>query len=172
MFDWAVSFASPYVEERFYQSSRMICIATHSMPFLDGILLHCALDKLNVPEPIIYARGLWGLGPRWCKEIGNGGGFINREILLLRDESTFCRAMFPSGGKIVWRSGYYVLAKELDADIVIIGIDYRRKEVVIDSIITGVNGTFEETTDEAMRRLTKYAPGPLAVPLKWLFGYG
>jgi hypothetical protein len=66
---WKVSFSSPEIEKLFYNTPKKICISAHSAPFLDGIILHIALNRLNIYNHIFYIRGLFGMGPQWCKEI-------------------------------------------------------------------------------------------------------
>lgn len=128
--------------------------------------------KLGIENHKFYVRGLFGFGPSWCKEISNGGGFLKNEINLLKEEAEFCRILFPSGGTVVWKSGFFVLAKELDADIIILGLDYSSRRVVIDSFMNVNEYTFEMVVREAINRLRKYSGGPIWFPLRVLIGYG
>ena len=93
------------------------------------------------------------------------------EILSLQDTKKFCRILFPSGGTVNWKTGFYVLAKELDAKIVIMGVDYNAHTVVVDSIISPLD-TFEETKKICITQLRKYIPGPFCYILRVLCNYG
>ena len=167
---WSISFSSPAVEESFRASTKKICIAAHSTPFLDGMILHAFLMRVGVPDHVFFVRGLFGMGPSWCKEIINGG-FIANEIKELKNRENFCRVIFPSGGNVKWKTGFYALAKELEADVIILGLDYSNKRVVVDSFISN-KITFEEARTEAIQRLQKYSAGPLCFSLRVLIGYG
>lgn len=166
---WKFVFADTRVENDFLNSPKKICIAAHSTPYFDGIILYNALKTMGEEDPCLYARGF----SPYCSaiQIPGNGGFVKSEISLLQNASTFCRIIFPSGGKIIWKTGFYVLAQQLQAKIVILGIDYRHKLLVVDSIIDP-NDTFERTKDICIERLRKYAPGPFCYFLRVLCNYG
>ena len=170
-YQWKFSFSSPEVRKQFEDTDRKICIAAHTTPFFDGMILHKALQSLNVSDHTFYVKGLFGLGPQWCKEIPNTKGFIVKEVEELRKHVKFCRVIFSSGGQVVWRSGYYVLAKETGASIIILGLDYHRREVVVDSILNP-DIDVKDVNTMALQRLRKYGPGPLYFVLRVLLGYG
>ena len=96
---------------------------------------------------------------------------MNKELAVLSTKPTFCRIIFPSGGTIRWKTGFYILAKLLGAKIAIVGIDYATREVVIDSIIDPAN-TFEETKEICIARLRTYTPGPFWYILRRVLQYG
>ena len=125
---WTFSYKSSDVENQFKHTNRMICISAHSTPFIDGILLHEALKYFGIYNHIFYVKGLFGFSPYWCKEI-TSPLFLSNEIRLLNSKDSFCRVFFPSGGTIQWKTGFYVLAKETKATIIVIGIDYQRKNI-------------------------------------------
>ena len=166
---WKFIFADPHVKNVFLNSPKKICIAAHSTPYLDGIILCNALKNMGEEEPILYARGF----SPYCStiQIHGNGGFVKSEISSLQNASTFCRIIFPSGGKITWKTGFYVLAQQLHAKIVILGIDYRHKLVVVDSIIDPKD-SFDKTKDICIERLRKYAAGPFCFFLRVLCNYG
>ena len=169
--DWKFSFSSPDVAAQFAAADRMICISAHSTPFLDGMLLHVALQKFGVPNHIFYVRGLFGFCPIWCKEISNVRGFIRSEIELLKSEASFCRMIFPSGGTVEWKSGFYALAKETKAIIIILGLDYKTKQVIVDSCLS-TDEDFNIVKLKAVNQLKKYGAGPVYFIMRVLIGYG
>jgi len=122
-------------------------------------------------DVLVYIRTVGIYKPTYCIEVPTSGGLINRELAELSDKPAFCRILFPSGGTIRWKTGFYVLAKLLGAKIVIVGIDYATRDVVVDSIIDPAN-TFSETKEICIARLRTYTPGPFWSILRVLFRYG
>jgi len=168
---WKFVFARPEIKDEFKNIERKICVAAHSTPYFDGIILYYALKYFGEKNLLIYARGPCPYFPEWCRSIGNCGGFIKEECDELQNVSNFCRVIFPSGGTVRWKTGFYVLAKKLNAKIVILGIDHKNCRVVVDSIIQP-RETFEETKDICIKQLRKYKAGPLCYILRVLFNYG
>ena len=172
MCDWEYTFASPMVELQFYASPRKIVIAAHTMPYFDGLLLYLATYSFGETDVIIYGKGLLcGYGPNWYREIDGNGGFISKEIEELSKLSSFCRIIFPSGGSILWKTGFYVLAKKQNADIVLMGIDYYKRKIIVDSILQ-VDKSFDTIKIECNSRLAKYPPSPFWIFLRIFFNYG
>jgi hypothetical protein len=62
------------------------------------------------------------------------------------------------------------LAKKTKADIFVIGIDYKFKNIVIDSKLNV--DILENTKNKAKILLSKYTPGPLWYYLRKFLGYG
>lgn len=169
--NWKFEFASADVAAEFATADRKICISAHSTPFLDGILLHVAMEKFGVSDHIIYVRGLFSLCPDWCKEISNVRGFLNGEIELLKSQATFCRIFFPSGGTVWWKSGFYALAKETKAVIIVVGINYSTRSVIVDSCLS-TDDDYNIVKMKAVSRLKKYGAGPIYLIMRIFTGYG
>lgn len=168
---WNVSFRNEKIKQQFLYSPRKICISSHSAPFIDGMLIHSALSHCNISH-LIYSKYLSIFTPIWCKDIGQfNHGFVQRESDILNRQKTFCRVIFPSGGRIKWKSGFYYLAKETNADIFIIGIDYKLKKVVIDSKLE-MDTSFKNIKENAIKILSSYVPFPLYLFLYKSIGYG
>lgn len=112
--------------------------------------------------------------PSWCKNIGRRrNGFVQREIELLSEVPQFTRVLFPSNGQVQWKTGFWVLAKELNAVVVLIGIDHFQKKVTIDSILPVTKNTpFEEIKFSALQRLRLYSPHFMYLIWYECFGYG
>ena len=168
---WKFVFAYPSIETDFKNSERKICIAAHSTPYFDGIILYEALKYFGEKNLLVYARGPSPYFPEWCRLIGNRGGFIKDECEELQNVPNFCRVIFPSGGTVEWKTGFYVLAQKLNAVIVILGIDHKKYCVVVDSVIQP-RETFEETKDICIKQLRKYEAGSFCYILRILFNYG
>ena len=145
-------------------------MTAHSTPYFDGIILYKALQFLGEKNLLVYPRGPSPYFPKWCRPTDNRGGF-KEEYNELQHTTNLCRVIFPSGGNVTWKTGFYVLAKKLNAKIVILGIDYKNYRVVVDSIVQP-RKTFEETKDTCMKQLRKYEAGPCCYILRVLFNYG
>jgi len=174
MLGWKFSYSSQNTKTDFINAPRKICIAAHSTPYFDGIVLYYALKYFGEKNPIIYVSS-YCFTPylhKSCMAIPSNSGFIKSECTSLEKLPTFCRIIFPSGGKVWWKTGFYVLAKILSAKIVIIGIDYKTRSVVIDSVIDPRLHTFEETKKICIDRLRNYEPGPFCYVLRVLCNYG
>jgi len=102
-----------------------------------------------------------------CKK----GGFVQKEIKILKETDVFCRCLFPSGGTVKWKTGFFVLAKETGADIFLLGLDYSNNTVTVDSVLD-TKMPVQEATIIAQQRLRKYSAGPLYYILRVLIGYG
>jgi hypothetical protein len=176
MLGWKFSYSSQNTKTDFINAPRKICIAAHSTPYFDGIIVYNALKYFGIREPVMYIRVFSSyITPylhKSCMAIPSNSGFIKNECVALEHIPEFCRLIFPSGGKIYWKTGFYVLAKILGAKIVIIGIDYKTRSVVIDSVIDPRLHTFEETKKICIDRLCNYEPGPFCYVLRVLCNYG
>jgi hypothetical protein len=91
---------------------------------------------------------------------------------LLRYEIDFCRIIFPSGGTVTWKTGFYNLAKHTSSKTFIVGLDYSKKEVVVDSVFDVSKMTFEEAAHHSIAKLKKYGPGPICLFMRIICGYG
>jgi hypothetical protein len=175
MIVWKFSYSSQNTKTDFINAPRKICIAAHSTPYIDGIVLYNALKYFGEDNPIIYVSS-YCISPylvNWCMAISYEGGFIQSECTSLENTPTFCRVIFPSGGTVQWKTGFYVLAKILGAKIVILGIDYTTKRVIVDCVIDPLLSlSFEETKNICITRLRKYEAGPLCYMLRVLCNYG
>jgi hypothetical protein len=168
--NWTVIFSSDEVEIAYKQAKRKVIIAAHTFPFLDGLILHHALVQLETPHKL-YAKGLFGLGPEWCEEVSNGG-FVSREINKLKLLPQYCRGIFPSGGTVNWKTGFYYIARSTNATVFLFGLDYKSTQVVIDCTFDPLVCDFQHIKRESGLRLRRFSPGQLYIPLRILFGYG
>ncbi len=169
---WKFVFAHPELEDEFKNAERKICVAAHSTPYFDGIISYNALKYFGENNLLVYVCGPSPYFPEWCRRVDNNrGGFIRDECEELQNVPNFCRVIFPSGGTVEWKTGFYVLAQKLNAKIVILGIDYEKYSVVVDSIIQP-RETFEETKNICLKKLRKYKAGPFCYILRVLFNYG
>jgi hypothetical protein len=153
-------FSSKKVETEFFETPRKICIAAHTVPFLDIFTIYYSstfwreLDtKIYVSENSYYLPFFFS----WCIRVKRGG-FVQQEVERLSRLLEFCHILFPSGGTITWKTGFYILARETGAKIVILGIDYWNGEIVVDSILTlsPISKSFQEIKEIAIQQLRTY----------------
>jgi hypothetical protein len=84
-------------------------------------------------------------------EVKNGG-FIQTIVDTLRKEKEFIFMISPKGKRdnSPWRSGYYVVAKEFNCDLVACGLDYENKKIkVFDPI--GIQDRSREEMDRILQ---------------------
>jgi hypothetical protein len=155
-------FSSEKVETEFRNTPRKICIAAHTVAFMDGWSIFWAFWKAGeefqiytTPRPFFLSI----FTPRWCREIQKNG-FVQQEIERLSSLSKFSRVLFPSGGTIHWKTGFFVLARETNAKIVVLGIDYSKGffqgRIVVDSILSPQDKSFQEIKETAIQQLRTY----------------
>ena len=174
---WNITFSSFKVKDAFVNTRKKICIAAHTTPFFDTIILNTLLQKLG-EIPMVYMKSISLLFP-YIPEYGieiHQGGFVNYEIDRLSKMSEFCHIIFPSGRTIRWKTGFYYLAKNLhkldnSTKIVVLGIDYTKQTIVVDSVIDPIE-SFEETKQFCITRLRQYSAGPFSYLLRIICNYG
>ena len=84
------------------------------------------------PKP--FERWGWLLEPMGCipttRAEDSGQGFVDSMVKRFRHQP--CRFIVSPEGQlkpVPWRSGYYYLCQGLEADMVVAGVDYERKEL-------------------------------------------
>jgi len=150
-------FSCENVETEFRNTPRKICIAAHTVPFIDIFAIYYSSPVFLQLETKIYVSEHSDYLAPWCIPVKRGG-FIQQEIGRLSALSEFCRILFPSGGTISWKTGFFILARETRAKIVVLGIDYFRREIVVDSLISlsPISPSFQEIKEIIIQRLRAY----------------
>lgn len=148
-------FSSKKVETEFFETPRKICIAAHTVPFLDIFAIYYSSTYWRELYTKIYvSENSWYL-PSWCISVKRGG-FVQQEVEHLSALPEFCYILFPSGGTITWKTGFYILARETNAKIVILGINYWNGEIVVDSLVSPISKSYPEIKDITMVKLRTY----------------
>jgi len=152
-------FSSEKVETEFRNTPRKICIAAHTVPFIDIFAIYYSNPVFLQLDTKIYVSpnsGYLTYFFSWCIPVRHGG-FVSQEIERLSALPEFCRIIFPSGGTIDWKTGFYILARETGAKIVILGIDYFRGIIVVDSLLDPSHyETYSEIKEITIQRLRAY----------------
>jgi hypothetical protein len=126
-------FSDSNIYNNFFHNKKKIIIANHSTPFLDWIRIHNELNRINVNH-FIYVGHCFNYENSWIKPVKTPN-FVERESEYLSKKNEFCAVIFPSGGKINWRSGFYYLAKKTKSAIFLANIDYSKNNIIIEKYI-------------------------------------
>ena len=88
------------------------------------------------------------------------GGFVKFVVERLQKEREFSFLISPKGMRdnSPWRSGYYVIAKELNCELVACGLDYEKKKIIVFDPITIENRTKEEIDRVLQEKLEDIVP--------------
>lgn len=79
-----------------------------------------------------------------------GKGFVEKTVELGKSKDKFHLLLSPQGMMKAspWRSGYYHIATQLDAKIMVIGFDYEKKCFVSDSVLLISQHFYKENQDQ------------------------
>lgn len=87
------------------------------------------------------------------------GGSVSRIVRKLKDSDRFQFAISPKGtikkGKR-WRSGYWWIAKSLNVDIAVIGLNYEKKKAELVGVLTPTNN--REQDEDVLKRWMNSVP--------------
>lgn len=122
-----------------------------------------------VVKPQAFKHWGWFLEPMGCipatRSEDTGGGFVDKTTTKFSDKN-FKIVISPEGKLISseWRSGYYYLAKNLKASIMVAGLDYKNKKLWFgkrhsyDKIMSSDYITLQNELIEEMSRITPLYP--------------
>ncbi len=92
-----------------------------------------------VVKPQAFDSWGWALKPMGCipatRAEDSGNGFVEKTVEQFRDKDI--RLIISPEGKLdatEWRSGYYHIAKKLQASVMVAGLDYKRKRLYFGKI--------------------------------------
>jgi hypothetical protein len=157
------------------QTDRHVITFSHTSTW-DAILF--LLYKAAHPEifenfKIVVKPQVYNALPVWGQNVLNrigfikatayeekNGGFIKSVIDKLRYEKKFSIMLSPKGKRenSEWRSGYYIIAKELKCDIMACGLDYEKKKIVFFDPISIDNKSKDEVEPILKNQLGEIIP--------------
>jgi len=107
---------------------------------------HSVLDKIGFIKATAYED--------------KNGGFVKSVVNRLQKEEEFSFLISPKGKRdnSPWRSGYYVIAKELNCDLVACGLDYERKKIMVFDPITVSDRSRNEIDRILQEKLQEIVP--------------
>jgi 1-acyl-sn-glycerol-3-phosphate acyltransferase len=130
------------------------------------------IKTLIKPQPFKYAGSLLtSLGAIPSTKVDDrNGGAVNRIINTLRQYEKFVFLISPKGTIInrPWRSGYYHIAKEFKINLMAVGLDYEKKEVIISDEISSFNDeiTIENYLKDKLKTIVPLYPEDEIVPIR------
>lgn len=135
------------------KNNRIVGVFSHTS-YLDFYIM--ILYKLSYPNELKHVRTLVKPQPfeyaGWfLRKIGaipstrieeKRGGAVTRIVSELKQNPKCLFLISPKGTiiKAEWRSGYFVIAKELDAELIAMGFDYEKKCIVVSEPISHNKG--------------------------------
>lgn len=131
-----------------------------------------SVRTLVKPQPFEYAGPLlrWlGAIPSTKIEDKNGGA-VNRIVNTLKECEKFIFLISPKGTIInkPWRSGYYHIAKDLNAHLMVAGLDYETKQVIVSKEISPSNEEpfVKEFLQDQLKPIVPLFPEGEVVPIR------
>jgi len=140
---------NPNIYHTLHEYKRAVVIFSHTS-YIDFVILviyffaypqyFARVFTLVKPQPFLYTGYM--LRHYRCiaaTSVANkNGGSIQTIIDRLKYEPEWCFLLSPKGTILnrPWRSGYYHIAKELNATLMVTGFDYETKEIVLRGIVS------------------------------------
>jgi 1-acyl-sn-glycerol-3-phosphate acyltransferase len=130
------------------------------------------IRTLIKPQPFEYAGSLltkMGAIPSTKVEDKNGGA-VNRIVSDLTQSDKFIFLISPKGTILnkPWRSGYYHIAKSLHAPLMVAGLDYETKRVIVSNEISYNNDepTIRDFLQDKIKDIVPLFPTEEVVPIR------
>jgi len=130
------------------------------------------IKTLVKPQPFAYAGKLlraFGAIPATRVDDKNGGA-VSRIVTELKQFDKFAFLISPKGSiiKREWRSGYYYIAKNLQANLIAVGLDYEKKCVIFspDISYTKSEENIRNFLREQLKEIVPLFPDEEVVPIR------
>ena len=163
-----MEFESKRLKHTFYNEPKKIIVCNHCLPFIDGLWLHFIL---NIPH-IIYVGHCFGYENSWIRPI-RSPDFIEKETRLLNSLERCCCVIFPSGGKIKWKSGFFYLAKNTNIPLYIARLNYSNKKIeILERILLSDTAEFDKVKSHIIQTLKSGSKTLWWMYILRWFGYG
>ena len=144
--------ASEELRFRFYNDPKKLLVCNHCAPIIDVLWLHIALTIESVSH-YIYLGHCFQYENSWLKPI-KSPHFVETEIRSIKQTNKCCPVIFPSGGTIKWKSGFYYIAKHADIPLYIVRLNYTvRKIEIIARVTVNDYNTYEEIKHNIIARI-------------------
>tara|TARA_Y100000389_G_C17454944_1_gene517478 strand:- start:2508 stop:3035 length:528 start_codon:yes stop_codon:yes gene_type:complete len=127
-------FKTDELKSLFINDDRKIIICNHFIPFIDGLWLHKILSNEEINH-FIYMSNCFNYNNSWLRSIKTPN-FVCNEVKYLKSLNNYCAVIFPSGGTIEWKSGFYYLSKKSYTPIYICYLNYIDKRIEIIGRVT------------------------------------
>ena len=167
-----MEFYSDELRYKFFNDPKKLLVCNHSLPIIDGLWLHMVLTIEHVSH-YIYMGYCFGYGNSWLKPI-KSPHFVDKETRSILQSYRCCPVIFPSGGTIKWKSGFYYIAKYAAIPIYIVRLNYTQQKIeIIGRVTVNDHNTYDEVKQNIIDRLRVGLSGRKwwNTVLYW-FGYG
>jgi hypothetical protein len=169
-----MEFTSKKMKHAFFNEPKKILVCNHCVPFLDVLWFHFILNVAKITH-FIYVGHCFGYENSWIRPI-RSPHFIEKETRHLHSLDRCCSVIFPSGGKIKWKSGFFYLAKNTKIPLYIARLNYSNKKIEVLERISLADDNLPSFEDVKTHIITTLRTGRSPTlwwmyVLKW-FGYG
>lgn len=124
------------------------------------------------PQPFRYAGFILrylGAIPATSVNDKNGGA-VDRIIVELKQQPRWLFLISPKGSilKREWRSGYYYIAKKFRAKLMVVGLDYEMKRIVLSKEVSSEldETTVRQSLQEELKKIVPLYPEEEIVPIR------
>ena len=162
-----MEFENETLKCQFQSDKKKLIIANHTTPFIDAIWMHSVMD---IPH-FIYMAHCMDYENDWIRAV-KSPYFVKNESEYLQSLTSFCAILFPSGGAIDWKSGFYYLSKNTDAVVYLTTIDYCTRKITIVERYEPANYSWIEIKKECIEGIYSRVQTPIWSDFLHLFGYG
>jgi len=164
-----MDFKSKKTKHDFYNDPKKIMVCNHCLPFVDGLWLHFILNLANISH-FIYAGYCFSYENSWIRPI-RSPNFIEKETCHLNSLRRCCCVIFPSGGKIKWKSGFFYLSRNTNIPLYIARLNYSNGKIeILERISLDKDEEFENVKSYMIAHLRMKSLWWMYI-LRW-FGYG
>ena len=168
-----MEFFSDELRCRFFNDPKKLLVCNHCIPVIDGIWLHTMLTIENISH-YMYIGYCFQYGNSWLKPIISPN-FVKKEVRSIQKSKECCPVIFPSGGTMKWKSGFFHLSRNAAIPIYVVRLDYTLGIIeILGRVTVNDHNTFEEVKKHIiswMRSGWKKKSPWWITCLHW-FGYG
>lgn len=159
---WRVQFQSEEIKHIFWATNRKILIAGHTT-HIETYIVQKHIERLvpNTQTIVIdkklplYLCNMLNIHHKPARK----PNFITKLSKDIGDDD-FCLIWYPSAGLCKWKTGAFVFSKLKHAHLFVLGIDYSKKLIMIDSYMTPVEkeDEIELYIHRCKENISKYTP--------------
>lgn len=165
-----MEFKNCQLQFNFYSDTKKIIICNHSTPFVDGIWIHNSLQSLNIKH-FIYMSHFFNYENEWLRTIKTPK-FITNEVDYLNSLNDYCAIIFPSGGTINWKSGFYYLSKLTRTPIYLVYLNYIDNKIEVIDRIFIVDQSLDQVKNTCIEIYKSFNKVPIWTNILKYVGYG
>jgi len=158
------------LQSNFHKDTKKIIICNHSTPFIDVLWIHNSL-KLLETKHFIYMSYFFNYENEWLRPI-RSPKFIKNEVNYLNSLKEYCAIIFPSGGTINWKSGFYYLSKLTRTPIYLVHLNYIDNKIEVIDRIFIFHQSLDEIRNKCISIYKSFNKVPIWTNILKYVGYG